>query len=175
MSRSPWQIFALTLLVAPLFGVASAWGKEETKRPADLAQLVEELDADQFSRRQAASEELSRRGSEAFPILEEAAKSGSREVTQRSLEILEKHYESDDTETKQAAREALERLAQDQSRRSGRLADEILNPPPPISPIQFGQRAVMRPQALRIAANVRQVAPRNVKRVHIRNENGVQR
>jgi len=162
------------LLVVALFGaVPAAVYADDIQSPAEnVDNLIKQLDADQFADRQTASDELSRLGSNAFPALEQAARSDSREASQRAIEILKKHYEGDDTETKQAARTALQRLAADTSTRGGRQADEVLNPPPPptVARMMFGRPAV------RVArANVRvQIPPaRFVKRVHVKNDNGV--
>jgi len=159
------------LLVAALLGaVPSANFADESPSQTDnVNELVEELDSDQFAERQAASEELSRLGSGAFPALEKAARSESRETSQRAIEILKKHFEGDDTATKQAARETLERLAADTSTRGGRQAYEVLKPPPP--PV-FAPAGIVR-----VAQGNLRVQPaavvQNVKRVQVRNANGV--
>ena len=160
---------ALTLLGVWSLQLSAAENEPST---GELEKLIKQLDADQFAERQAASDELSRLGSSAFPALEQAAKSDSREASQRAIEILKKHYEGDDTPTKQAARGVLARLAADGSTRSGRQADEALNPP---LPPQFGRTVIGQP-AVRVArANIRIQAPpaRFVKRMHVKNNNGV--
>jgi hypothetical protein len=162
----------LSLIVLGL-GSACLLAADAGSPAADFDALLKQLDADQFAERQSASDELSRLGSSAFPALEKAAKSDSREASERAVDILKKHFQGDDTVTKQAAKESLERLAADPASRSGRLADLVLNPPPP--PTQIAPGGVIRP-AMRVAgANIRvNAAPiRFAKRIHVRNNNGV--
>jgi hypothetical protein len=161
-----------TLMVVG-FVATSLSAEELTRATPDFEALIQQLDANQFSERQAASEELSRAGSAAFPALEKAAQSESREASERAVDILETHLAGDDTETKQAARESLQRLADDPSSRAGRLADQVLNPPP--SSMRTLRGGVIRP-AVRVAgANIRvnAVPARFVKRVQVSNNNGV--
>jgi hypothetical protein len=169
MSRS-LSLVALCLLT---ISWASVCANESAESPVECDALIRRLDANEFSQRQDASDKLAQLGSAAFPSLEQAAKSDSREVSQRSLEILKKHYQSADTPTKQAAKQSLERLAQGMGSRAGRLAEEILNPPPPL---QYAPQVVVRPRVNRVAAaNIRMnIAPGGfTRRMHVRNNNGV--
>jgi hypothetical protein len=169
-----WQRISILSICAAIVGITSfQLFAEEGSPDSGLDALIQRLDADRFADRQAAADELARLGSDAFPSLEAAARSESREVSQRAIEILKKHFQADDTATKNAAKASLERLASDISTRAGRLADEVLNPPP--SQIALGLMPVRRPLVRVAAAKVRMnvVQPAGAKRIHVRNTNGV--
>lgn len=132
-------------LLLSFAGVAGRWSQaEETPVPPaaksvesasnevgeSITQWIEELDAPQFSKRQAAANKLAEAGKAALPALGEAAKSPSREVSERSLDILKRHLQSADEGRKQAARETLEKLARGEHARVARAAQESLKPAP---------------------------------------------
>ena len=168
----PGSLRLFACLITLALSSLTAQADEKNAPAGDFDALIRRLDANEFADRQAASDELSRLGSQAFPALERAARSESREASQRAIEILKRHYEGADTPTRQAARSTLERLAADSSTRSGRQADEVLNPPPPpaTARVVFG-----RPPVRVARANIRIQAPpaRFVRRVHVKNVNGV--
>lgn len=133
----------------------------------DLAKLVQQLDSDKFSERQAASEELAKRGVEAIPALTEAATSDSREVSMRALELLKRHFDNGDNATKQAAREALQKLADGGQGSVARRAQQVLDPAP--TPADDGQ-GIFRPRA---PIRVQVVAAVGARRMTVRVVNGV--
>jgi hypothetical protein len=125
----------------------------------DSAQLIEQLDAPEFARRQEASRKLTEAGKAAFSALEKAAQAGQREVAIRAIEILKSHFQGGDDDTRQAAKVSLERLAAGASQPAAQRAKDVLNPPPEplgagnlggINPavIQLMQQQAMRQQAL---------------------------
>ena len=91
-----------------------------------IAKLVEQLDADEFTQRQAASEKLAALGKPAIEALAKAAAGESLEVTSRAMEILKKLYQAEDEATKKAAQTALEALAKGSHAPSARRAKEVL-------------------------------------------------
>jgi hypothetical protein len=109
---------AVPLLKERLPGVASGRRMEA----ADLGKLIDELDDDQYIRRERASFELERAGAQALPALTEAlARTKSREVRRRASEVVEKINRTPALEGIRAARgvEVLERTG-------GRAANELL-------------------------------------------------
>lgn len=97
---------------------------------ADFDALVKQLDADQFSDRQIASEKLLEAGADAIEVLRKAAAGDSREARTRALEILRKHFEGDIDSLQTAAQEALKKLAEGDQPAAARLAKQILEPKP---------------------------------------------
>ncbi len=115
--------------------VARAADEEAKDKPADaaasaeeIADLIHQLDADQFSQREAATKRLTDIGKPAVPAVRKAAVEGSLEVTGRSIDILKNLYESSDEATKSAAEKALQELADGDHRAAARRAKDILKP-----------------------------------------------
>lgn len=143
----------------------------------EVEKLIEELDANRFSERQAAQQKLADAGKAVFPALEKATQSISREVATRALDILQKHFAGGDDGTKAAAKESLERLAKTGDAALARRAKEILAPPakgqsqvPPGVPAQPGV------PAFRIGGGqiqIQVVAGAGGKRVQMKTNNGV--
>ncbi len=129
-SMQPAVTCVAWLAVGALLGGVLRANEAVTDPAGDVTKLVKSLDANHFSDRQAATDKLRRLGKEAFPALEAAARSESREVAQRAFDILQDHFQSDDPATKQAAHDTLKRLADDASSAAGRRAANILHPPP---------------------------------------------
>jgi len=94
--------------------------------PEELEKLVQQLDADAFSDRQAASQRLAELGRAAIDALVRAATSESLEANLRALDILKKHLESQDQELSKSAKEALEKIAAGPRAPSARRARDIL-------------------------------------------------
>ena len=114
---------------------ASEPPKTAAKEPAiDIAQLIKQLDAEEFSERQAASAKLAEAGESAIPALEKAATGDSREAAMRAFEILKGHFDKSATPVKDAAKQALERLSKSDSGAASRRATEALTPPNPANP-----------------------------------------
>lgn len=102
----------------------------KTEVSKELRELIEKLDADDFADRQAASDELGKKGKEAIPALEQAIRGDSLEASTRSFELLERLFEKGDGEAKAAAKSALERFAKGNDS-AARRAKQLLEPPKP--------------------------------------------
>ncbi|QDU94704.1 hypothetical protein [Lignipirellula cremea] len=139
---------------------------------ADIEQWVRQLDSDQFAERQNASTELADAGVEAIPALEKAAQSGVREAVVRSIEILKRHFESDNAPVKEAAEKALKRLEDSPEASIARRAANALKPKEIEQPQAgaFGGIVVNGGGAIRIQI---QQGGGLQRRVQIRNANGV--
>jgi len=136
--------------------------------------LIRQLDASAFSERQRAMKKLKALGPGVIPQLEKAAQQGSREVTQRCLDLLGEHFDSADESVKKSAQEALERLARCDSPSASRRADEILNPnktPPPPRTIIGG--AMPLGGFNRAQIQMRVIGGGGARRISIKNINGV--
>ncbi|MFT7643350.1 MAG: hypothetical protein ACI9G1_005115 [Pirellulaceae bacterium] len=116
----------------------TAWCNElVTEEKASINKWIKELDSDLFSERNAASRELDRLGSRAFPALEEAAmNSESREVTSRSVDVLKGWFGREDTPEHKTAEESLKRISAGEHGPAARLAKNVLSPPVIESPLQ---------------------------------------
>lgn len=112
----------LSLMILPCLLAASATA-------ADIEGLIQQMDADRFSERKSASDELTDKGAVAIPALKKATRSSSREVAMRAFSILERHLEDGDTETKELAKAALEDLSAGEGQ-VARRAKEVLKPKP---------------------------------------------
>lgn len=132
---------------------------------AEVDKLIEELDAKRFSQRQTAQQKLAEAGKIAFPALEKATQSVSREVATRSLEILKRHFETGDDEIKAAAKESLARLAEGNDAALAKRAGEILNPPKPPPQFPQGFPARIQIQVVGGANNARRVSMKNINGV----------
>jgi hypothetical protein len=104
---------------------------EKPTTEAEIAALIQQLDAEQFSQRKAATERLIAIGKAAIPAVTEAAMGDSLEVTSRCLEVLKNLYQSADESTKAAAKDALERVAKGSNPSAARRAQSVLNPQKP--------------------------------------------
>ncbi|MCI0356985.1 MAG: hypothetical protein L0211_00675 [Planctomycetaceae bacterium] len=125
MNRTPSWLFAVACVLSPSW----ASGADAPAATEELAALIQQLDAPEFSERQEASRKLSEAGKAVFPEVEKAADAGSREVATRAVEILRRHYSGGDLETKQAAEESLKRLAGSGNAAAAQRATQALNPP----------------------------------------------
>jgi hypothetical protein len=127
--------------------------------------LARRLDADTFSERQLATEQLRDRGAHAHEVLEEVARRGSAEARSRALQILQEQLQSTDLDLQSAARRALENISGGTGP-AARSAYSILHPAPP------PENLAMRRMPIRVAAIRPQLAPA-VRRYSITvNENG---
>jgi hypothetical protein len=90
-------------------------------------QLIEQLDAADFAKREAACGDLAAKGKEAIPALEKAAVKGDLEVCSRALGVLGKLLKSTDDKTSKAAEDSLQRLADGDSPAAARKAKSILD------------------------------------------------
>ncbi|QDU30456.1 hypothetical protein ETAA8_55960 [Anatilimnocola aggregata] len=92
-SARPFRWFTvasfLSLVVLPLGMVTAAEGKPAAKPDATaIKQLIDELGADEFSAREAATEQLARIGLPAYKAVEDAVQHPDREVRYRAERIL---------------------------------------------------------------------------------------
>lgn len=99
------QTFFLGLALA---FVATGWATADE----DIQTLIEQLDADRYTERQAAEELLEKLGPDAVEALTETAINGSREASLRAVLILTRHAESEDKALAKAGQEALTKVAE---------------------------------------------------------------
>lgn len=104
----------------------------------EIDKLMEQLDANRFSERQAAQQRLAEIGKGALPAIEKGTQHVSREVAVRSLDILKGLFQGGDDVTKAAAKETLERLAKNNDGTLAKRAGEILSPPKPAPQVPPG-------------------------------------
>lgn len=142
-----FSLFVGALLVCSLAAGQDDEPKAETKpeataaKPAtaeEIDKLMEQLDANRFSERQAAQQRLAEIGKAALPALEKGTEHVSREVAVRSLDILKGLFQGGDDTTKAAAKETLERLAKNNDGTLAKRAGEILSPPKPVPQLPPG-------------------------------------
>lgn len=142
---------------------------------ADIAKAVEQLDAERFADRQAASEKLEAAGKAAIAALEKAALGDSLEATTRAVDLLQKFGKSPDDATRETAIAALERLAKS-DRPAGNRAQEALKALQPdraprrVSPGGFGGNirimgGTVQIQGVQIGGGVSKISISNVNGV----------
>jgi hypothetical protein len=144
-------------------------GEAKAVAAADIDKLMDQLDANRFSERQAAQQKLQEAGKAAVPALEKGTQHVSREVAVRSWEILKNHFQGGDDANKAAAKEALERLAKNNDSALAKRAGEILAPPKPQP--QFPPGVPGRVGNAQIQIQV--VGGAGNKRVSVKDVNGV--
>jgi hypothetical protein len=130
MTRMIGSAFAIGLIGLATAVAADTPAPSTDIQPADIAQLVEQLESPAFAERQEATRQLSEAGKAAFAELEKASASSSREASARALDVLKGHFQRGDKETKAAAAETLERLATSNNAAISERARNILKPPP---------------------------------------------
>ena len=111
---------------------------------AEIRHWIEELDAPQFAKRQAASQQLYEAGLPAIAALQKAALEGSREVTMRAIDILKRHHRGTGAAQEPAAA-ALQSLSQAPQAIVARAAQEALKPPVAALPRNEVQRRFAQP------------------------------
>ncbi len=133
---------------------------------ADIAKAIEQLNAERFADRQAASQKLEAAGKLAISALEKAALGDSLEVTTRSIELLAKFGKSSDEPTRDAAIAALDRLARsDRPAASG--AQEALKTlqPAPGQGMPVGTAGAIQIQGAQIGGAMTRISVSNVNGV----------
>ncbi len=105
-------------------------GEFKKVSPAEIRQLVEQLDANRFVDREAAGKQLEEIGQPAIDPLVVAAMRGSLELEQRAMQVLERFYRSANESLCDAAKVALEKISTSSRERIARRATEILKFPP---------------------------------------------
>lgn len=92
----------------------------------EVADLIAQLDAEEFDVRQQASSKLAEIGSPALEQVQQAAQSDSLEVTSRAIQILEQWMAAPQNELRNQAKAALEQIVQDGSPSAARRAEKVL-------------------------------------------------
>ncbi len=167
-NRSTWWTLA-GACAAVLFSAVAVAAEEpaavEPPSAAEIAALVEQLDADGFAERQAASDKLAEIGQPAVEALGQAAMGDSLEVIVRAIDLLKNLMDSDDTATQEAAKAALEQVSgSDRAAAARRAADALRT-----------AEAKRAPAAQRLGGAI-QIGPMAVagaRRVSVRTVNGV--
>ncbi len=159
----------MTLTRTGFFGIcfllfANLPGMTTADEKPDQEALGQQLDSDEFTERQAASEQLQALGKDAIPVLIKGAQHKSLEPRRRSFAILSEFLKSKDDATKAAAKQALEQLAENENTKVAAAAKKALEPPKPPQPIG-------RPNVFGGAVQI-QIGGGGV-RVNVRNANGV--
>lgn len=115
------------MILALLFSVSPAFAAEPTvaQTPAQLDQLVADLDANEFAVRERASSALVKAGLPVIERLTQSATSKSLEQAHRSLGVLEQMLESEEG-VADAAEQALSQIARAQNTWSAQRADLAL-------------------------------------------------
>lgn len=136
LTRLPLHFSAFAMAIVLCLNVSNIATADEAK--PDLEALAKQLDSDEFTERQAASEQLQALGKDAVPTLIKSAQHKSLEPRRRSFAILTELLKSDDAATKAAANKALEQLATSENNNVASAAKKALKPPAPERPAGFG-------------------------------------
>lgn len=118
----------LTLLADEPVQTAEVKAPAATATTAEIADLVKQLDADDFKARQLAAEKLTTLGKQAIPALGEAAQSSQLELMSQAFGILRGFYQDNNAELKAAAKEALEKVAAGTNPNAAQRAKDLLAP-----------------------------------------------
>ncbi len=157
-----WHSLFVTSFILLAMGTATA--------DDDIAQLVAQLDADEFTVRQQASEKLAELGGEAVDELQAAAVGTSLEVTSRAIQILEQWMSAPEPALRNQAKAALDQLAKSDSPSAARRAQRVLETAPSTAianpfgnriqvQIQMRAAAVQRgKRAVQVQANGKHIA-----------------
>lgn len=167
--------FILSIAVLAAFWSGSAIASADESAAVDeaqIARLVEQLDAPRFAERQTAQQQLADAGKGALPALEKAAQSENREVSGRALEVIERHFLGTDESLKAAAKESLERLAKSSSESAARRARDVLSPPKPQTIQPQPGIPGLRVGGARIQIQVGGNAGGNFKKMTVKSVNG---
>jgi len=142
-AADPWGIVPAAPLLAAALLATGAWGTAPRPAAADepaaaaavgdvptggmIDGWIEELAAEQFAQREAASRSLAAAGAAAIAPLGAAIGRGDLEVSSRAVEILRGLLEADDPAVAAQAEQALERLAEGSDVTVARLAETTLD------------------------------------------------
>jgi hypothetical protein len=143
---------------------------------ADVDQLIKDLDANRFSKRQDASRKLRQMGAPAIDKLTEAALGDSREASSRAFAILKDHFEAGEGPLQDAAKVALKKLAESEKGTVARKAQDLLDPKPPpqaAQPIQVGGGQIQIQFGIGGAQQIQMRNVNGVKSIKV-NDNGRQ-
>ena len=123
-----WRQVIAAFCVLNAAGAVLATAASAETLEAAIPQWVQQLDADEYSRRKEAAARLAEAGIAALPALRDAARNADREVSARALEIIKRHFGGGDARLKQAAKTTLEELAKSDEKRVAAAAQQILQP-----------------------------------------------
>jgi Leucine-rich repeat (LRR) protein len=104
------------LLASAVFLLAAAAGRTDPPSADEIQGWIRDLDSSAFRTRETAAKQLKQAGADVAPALAKAAKTGSAEVSDRSLRLLGEMAEGNDPKAETAARRQLRRLADGESR-----------------------------------------------------------
>jgi hypothetical protein len=125
-------LLPLAVLVLPVAARAADESPLEALRAdSEIAKAIEKLDANMFAARNEASRMLEDAGRSAIGPITDAALGDSREVTMRCLDILKKHFNSEDEQLQEAAKEALQTIVDSKHEIAAHRAKDVLEPKPP--------------------------------------------
>jgi hypothetical protein len=164
----------LGLFVATCIAWAGLAPAQEPSEPAageSLRPWIEQLDADRFADRQAASEKLKEAGIKAVPALAEAAETGAPETIARAVDLLADLLTKGDVDAKTSAKTALEKLAAGPNAIAARRAKAALEENEKPQPMP--QPAIGRALPLQIFGNNLRVAGGQVQ-IQVQANNGAQ-
>lgn len=153
-------VFGLTIVLAIGGQLVAQEAATEAKAAAvasdkQIADLIKQLDAEEFVARQQASNDLAELGEKAVAALEKATASESSEVSMRSFDILRGHFEKGTGGVKDSAKQALERIAKADQGPASKRAGEILNPPAQSSPATPVRPGIARGVPLPLGGGIR--------------------
>jgi hypothetical protein len=126
----PLARFSWLIAVVCCFATFAQAEENAPQLSEELRGLIQQLDADAFGERQAASQQLAKLGKQAIPALEEAIRGESVEAASRSFELLQRLLTKGDNDAQAEARAALERLAKGDDA-AARRAQQLLKPTTP--------------------------------------------
>lgn len=108
-------------------GADAAAGSPVARDAGQIAAWIEQLSAEQFAQREAATRSLAAAGAEAIEPLTEAIGRGDLEIGSRAVEILREMLGGDDTDLAASAEAALESLAEGADPAVASLAEATLD------------------------------------------------
>jgi hypothetical protein len=144
-----WTTSAAFCEEPPVADTTPAAAAEVT--PAQIAEWIKQLDADEFTTRQAAQQKLEDAGGAAIEALREAALGKPVEAAARAVDILQNHLRGDNRDLKAAAEATLKKIAESDNATAAGRAKSALQPEPakPADPPQqntpFGRRPIPVP------------------------------
>lgn len=94
----------------------------------EIQSWIEKLESPRYRDRAQASAELGKLGIHAIEALEKTAIEGGSESSDRAIEILKRHYSSQDSILQTAATEALRRISQTANASKAEVAKQLLDP-----------------------------------------------
>jgi len=146
------ELFAQTASQAP--DETQSKQPSQPKQPQDaapvpkanprIAELIKDLDSDDFQTRQRASRELEKLGSQVIPQVTKALESASTEVKSRCMLLMARFLGSGGEPTRQAAWRALKQLQNSKDPTAARFAKDLLARPSPA--VAAGRLQILRAQ-----------------------------